>query len=143
MSWIVWAILGAIATAVTAILSKVGMEKVDSTLALAIQSVITVVLTWSIVGFGGQATRLLDIPAKAWPFLLGAGVVTTLAYLCYFRALKMGDSSQVAPIDRLSLVFTIAMASFFLREKLSPIAIAGAAMMALGAVMIAASPGGK
>ena len=140
MSWILWAILGAVATGATAILTKIGLEKVDSTLALAIQSVVILVLTWCIVGFGGQATRLLDIEAKSWPFLLAAGVMTTVAYLCYFRALATGDASRVAPIDRLSLVFSILFAAWFLREKLSPAAVAGAAMMAVGAVVIALAP---
>ncbi len=143
MSWILWAVLGALATAVTAILTKVGLEKVDSTLALAVQSVVILILSWCVVGYSGQATRLLDIEGKSWLFILAAGVMTTVAYLCYFRALAAGDASRVAPVDRLSLVFTIALGAFFLREKLSPVAIAGAAMMAIGAVMVAVSPGGK
>jgi transporter family protein len=143
MTWIFWALAGAIATGATAVLTKTGLEKVDSNLGLAIQSVIILVVSWAVVGFSGQATRLLDIEARAWPFLLVAGVMTTVAYLCYFRALSLGDASRVAPIDRLSLVVSVALGAYFLREKLSPVAIAGAAMMATGAVLIALAPSGK
>ena len=143
MSWILWALLGAVATAGTAVLTKVGMEKVDSTLALAIQSVVILILTWCVVGYSGQATRLLDIEARSWPFLVAAGVMTTVAYLCYFRALSMGDSSRVAPVDRLSLVFALVFGAWFLREKLTPATIIGGMMMAVGALVIAVAPSGK
>jgi transporter family protein len=143
MSWILWAVLGALATGATAILTKVGLEKVDSTLGLAIQSVIILVVSWAVVGFSGQATRVLDIEGKAWPFLIGAGVMTCFAYICYFRALSMGDASRVAPVDRLSLVVSVALGAILLREKLSPVAIAGTITMAIGAIMIAVAPSGK
>jgi transporter family protein len=124
-------------------MTKVGLEKVDSNLGLAIQSVVILVVSWTVVIAGKGTTRILDVPAKAWPILLGAGVVTTFAYLCYFRALSEGDPSRVAPIDRLSLVFTVMLAAVFLKEKLSPLGMAGVALMAVGALFIAVAPNAK
>jgi transporter family protein len=140
MSWIFFAVLGAVATGATAILTKAGLQKVDSNLGLAIQSVIILVLTWLIVGLSGQATRLLEIPRQAWMFLIGAGFMTTFAYLCYFKALELGDASRVAPIDRLSLVVSIALGALVLREKLSAPLLIGATLMVCGAIVIAMSP---
>lgn len=143
MTWIVWAILGAIATGVSAILSKAGLQKVDSTLGFAVQSVIIVLMTWLIVGLSGKATRLLDIEVRAWGFLLAGGVVTTIAYLCYFRALSLGDAARVSPLDNLSLVFSVVFAAVLLGEKVNATAIAGVALMACGAVLVAIAGGSK
>jgi len=141
-SWIVWALFSAVATAATGILTKVGLEKVDSKLGLAIQSVVILILSWAIVARSGQATRLLDIAPKSWGFLLGAGVMTTIGYLCYFHALEAGDAARVAPIDRLSLVFGVIFAAILLKEKVNAIGIAGVALMGCGALLVALS-GGK
>ena len=140
MSWIMWALLSAAGTALTAILTKVGVKNTDSSLVLAIESTVIVIATWCIVAYKGHATELLDIPGKAWPFILGAGLVTTGAYFCYFRALSLADASRVAPIDRLSLVFTVVLGMFLLREKVTPLAIAGVALMAVGALLVAVAP---
>lgn len=138
--WIIIALIGAVATAATAVLMKIGTEKVDSNLGFAVQSVIILVLSWALVGAQGKVWKLSSIEPKSWLFLALAGVSTTVAYLFYFSALKMGDPAKVAPVDRLSLVFTIIFTVIFLREKVSTPLIVGAALMALGAVIVAMSP---
>lgn len=138
--WVLFALLGALATGATAVLSKAGLQKVDSTLGFAIQAPIILVLTWLAVAVGGRATQLLDVPKSAWLVLVGSGVSSTIAYLCYFKAISLGDASRVGPVDRLSLVFTIVFAAMFLREKLTGPVIIGAVLMTVGALVIAASP---
>ena len=138
--WILFALLGAVATGATAILTKSGLQKVDSNQGLAIQSVVILVLTWLIVGFSGKATQMLDISKQAWMYLIGAGFMTTFAYMCYFKALSLGEASRVAPIDRLSLVVSIALGAILLREKLTTPIVIGAVLMVGGAVIIALSP---
>ena len=142
--WILLSLLSAFFAGVTATVSKIGMQKVDSNVAFAIQSVIILVLTWSYVGLSGKAHELTDISRKDWGWIALTGVITTCAYLAYFAAIKAGDVSRVAPVDRLSLVFAIVFAGVFLSEKVSGPTIFGAAMMALGALVIAvAGAGGK
>lgn len=138
--WIVIALIGAVATAATAILMKIGLEKVDSNLGFAVQSVIILILSWGVIGVQGKAYKLSSIEPKAWLFLALSGVSTTVAYLFYFRALSMGDPAKVAPVDRLSLVFTIMLTAVFLREKISSLVIVGATLMAIGAVLVACAP---
>ncbi|MBV9867429.1 MAG: EamA family transporter [Abitibacteriaceae bacterium] len=138
--WIIIALIGAVATAATAVLMKVGLEKVDSNLGFAVQSVIILVLSWIVVGVQGKGYKLSSIEPKAWLFLALSGVSTTIAYLFYFRALSMGDPAKVAPVDRLSLVFTIMLTAVFLREKISSLVIVGATLMAIGAVLVAMAP---
>ncbi len=115
-------------------------QKYRSSLVLAIESTVILILTWCIVGFSGKASDITQIPLKTWPYILGAGVVTTCAYFGYFRALSMADASRVAPLDRLSLVFTVILGVFLLREKVTPLAIAGVALMAAGALLVAVAP---
>ena len=139
MSWIFMALLGAFFTAVTGTLAKAGLEKVDSNLGLAIQSTVVLICVWTVVAIQGKASDLTQIAPRAWGLLLLSGVATTIGYLCYFAALKAGDSSRVQPIDRLSLVFAIVLAAFFLREKVGDQVIIGAVLMTIGAVVIAAA----
>jgi transporter family protein len=141
--WIFYAVLGAVATGATAVLTKAGLAKVDSNLGLGIQSVLILILTWIVVGFSGKATQVLDISRQAWMYLIGAGFMTTFAYMCYFKALSLGDASRVAPIDRLSLVVSIALGALFLREKLTTPVIIGAVLMVAGSIIIAMSPTSK
>ncbi len=140
MAWVLFAVLGAVATGATAVLTKAGLARVDSNIGLAIQSVIILILTWLFVGLSGQATKLLDIPKNAWLYLIGAGFMTTLAYMCYFKALELGEASRVAPIDRLSLVVSIALGAMFLQEKVSTPIVIGAVLMTGGALIIMFSP---
>jgi transporter family protein len=141
--WILFSLLSAIATAGVAIISKIGLSKVDSSLGFAIQSVVIVVATWVYVGVTGKTRDLTSVEPRAWAYLLGAGLVSTIAYLFYFAAIKTGDVSRVAPIDRLSLVFSVIFAGMFLSEKINGPTIFGVSLMAIGALVVAAAGSGS
>jgi transporter family protein len=136
--WIFLALLSAFLTAAVGTISKAGLEKVSSTFGFAIQATVLVFCAWLVVLVKGnlrQEVALLD--SKSLGLLMVAGVVSCLAFLCYFGALGLGDSSKVQPVDRLSLVFAIFLAALFLREKVNAQIMAGAALMTVGALFIA------
>jgi transporter family protein len=135
--WILFALLAALAAAVVTTLSKAGLKNVDSSLAFAIQSVLIVIVAWGVVVAQGSTAQLKSIEGRAWIYLLIAGVITTLSSLLSFRALKLGDASQVSPLERVSLVFAILFAALFLKEKVTWQVVAGAALMVAGAIVIA------
>ncbi len=137
--WIILALMSALVTGLSAVVSKIGLSKVDSSAGFAVQSVVIVVLSWAYAGATGKTKELARLEMKDWGYLLLAGLVTTIAYLCYFGAIKAGDVSRVAPIDRLSLVFSIVFAVIFLSEKITPGIIVGAGLMVVGALIIAVS----
>ena len=137
--WIFLSLLSALFAGITATVVKGVSKEVDSTLGFGVQAVVILVCTWVVIAVQGKAGDLVTIDGKSWLFLAITGVITTFAYLFYFAALKMGNASQVAPIDRLSLIFAIVFAAVFLKEKLTPQIIAGGALMAAGALMIAMS----
>ncbi|HEX9998689.1 MAG TPA: EamA family transporter [Abditibacterium sp.] len=137
LMWIFLALLSAFFTALIALVSKIGLAKVDSSLGFAIQSVVTMILAWSYVIFSGKTRDLTSIEGRAWPFLLGAGALSAVAYLFYFGAVKLGDVSRVAPLDRLSLVFSVVLAAMFLGEKTGGVGWLGVTLMAIGAVLVA------
>jgi len=135
--WIFLALLSALLTAVTGTLSKIGLEKVGSNFGFAIQSTVVVILAWLVVfSQGGVGKELAKVDNRALLYLLAAGVVSTVGFLCYFGALSLDESSRVQPLDRISLVFAIILAAIFLREKATPQVIFGAGLMAAGAVVI-------
>ena len=134
--WIFLSLLSAFFAGATATVSKIGLKNVDSNVGFAIQSVVILILTWGYVAVSGKSRELTEIEPKAWGWLLLSGVITTLAYLAYFAAIKMGDVSRVAPIDRLSLVFAIVFAVLFLGDKINGATIFGASLMAIGALVI-------
>jgi transporter family protein len=137
MSWVAWAVLSALFAGVTAILAKVGVEHVNSNLATAIRTAVILVLTWTI------ALAFAPSGALVWParrtllFLVLSGIATGLSWLCYFRALQLGEASRVAPIDKLSVVFVIVLAFLFLREPMTWQKAVGGALIVAGSVVIA------
>jgi len=135
--WIVFALLAALATAIVVTLSKAGIKNVDSSLAFAIQSVLILLVSWGVVLFQGNLPDVTKIERRAWLYLLVAGVITCVSSLLSFRALKLGNASQVSSLDKVSLVFAIILAVVFLKEKVNWQVIAGASLMAIGAVLIA------
>ncbi|QMW06473.1 EamA family transporter [Spirosoma foliorum] len=139
--WIVFALSAALAAATVVTLSKAGIKHVDSSLAFAIQSVLIVVVSWTVVIAQGNLPDLARIERRVWIYLLIAGVLTCVSSLLSFRALKLGNASQVSPLTNFSLVFSIILAAVFLKEKLSWQVIAGAVMMAAGALTIALAKG--
>lgn len=136
MSWVAYALLSAIFAACTAILAKIGIKNVDSNLATAIRTVVIVLFAWGIVFYQGTFKQLNSISKYSLVFLILSGVATGLSWLFYFRALQMGKASQVAPIDKLSLVITIILAAVILKEKVTVSIILGGVLMALGAILV-------
>jgi bacterial/archaeal transporter family protein len=137
MQWFVYAILSAVFAAATAILAKIGIKDINSNLATAIRTIVILLFAWSIVLAQGTYKELGAISRFSLLFLILSGIATGLSWLFYFRALQIGNASQVAPIDKLSLVFTIILAILFLKEKTSLQVIVGAILMTLGSIIIA------
>ncbi|MEJ7588493.1 MAG: EamA family transporter [Ferruginibacter sp.] len=135
--WVVFALSAAFTAAVVVIISKAGMKDMDSSLAFAMQAVLILIVSWSVVFFQGKQAEILKLEPRTWVFLGIAGVLTTVSSLLSFRALKIGDASAVSPVERLSLIFAIILAAVFLKERVTWQVIAGAALMVAGAIIIA------
>ena len=130
--WLFYAILSAIFASATAILIKVGVRDMDSNLATAIRTSVVLLLSWGIVLFSGAFAQIKTIPKHCWMFLVLSGVATGLSWLCYFKALKLGELSKVAPIDKLSVALTIFFAIFFLGETVDVKTVVGASVILVG-----------
>ena len=129
--WMVFAILSAVFAALTSILAKVGIDGVNSNLATAIRTVVVVVMAWGMVFLTHAQSGLVEINKKSWIFLILSGLATGASWLCYYKALQMGDASKVVPIDKSSVVITLILAFVFLHEEFT-------AKSAIGCVLIAA-----
>ena len=138
MTWLIWALLSAFFAGVTAILAKVGVENVNSNLATAIRTVVIIYISWG-VALVTNNQPLASVERKTWIFLILSGIATALSWLCYFRALQLGEASRVAPIDKLSVVVAILLAAIFLHERLTWHHWLGGALIASGAVILARS----
>lgn len=128
--------MSAIFAALTAILAKIGVANVDSNLATAIRTVVILIFAWGIVFWQGTLHKASSISQHSLIFLILSGIATGLSWLFYFRALQIGKASQVAPIDKLSLIFTIVLAAIILKEKISIGIVIGGVLMAVGAILI-------
>jgi transporter family protein len=137
MTWIVWAMLSAVFAAATALLAKIGVEAIDSNLATAIRTTVVLIFTWTLAISLNAHLGLAQINRRSWIFLVLSGMCTGLSWLCYFRALKMGPVSGVAPIDKLSVAIVIVAGWVFFGESMSPAKIAGAALVTAGALVLA------
>ncbi len=137
MGWLFYAVLSAVFAAATAIFAKVGVRDVDSNLATAIRTVVILALAWGIVFATGAQREISAISRYSLTFLLLSGAATGLSWLFYFRALQEGNASQVAPVDKLSLVLTVVFAAVFLGEELNWGVAAGAALVTAGTIVIA------
>ena len=115
--WILFAILAAVFAALTSIFVKVGIENVDSNLATAIRTVVVVGMAWGIVFLTGAHTGIGSINTKSWIFLIISGLATGASWLCYYKAIQVGEVSKVAPIDKLSVMITVVLAVIFLHEQ--------------------------
>ena len=140
MNWFTWALLSAVFAALTAILAKVGVAGVNSNVATAIRTTVILLFTWAIALATTRGALLAAFSRRTWFFLLISGLTTGLSWLCYFRALQLGEASQVAPVDKLSVVFALALAAGFLGEKLTWHQWLGGALILAGAVIIASKP---
>jgi transporter family protein len=134
--WKYYAILSAVFAALTAIFAKIGIAGVNSSLATAIRTVVILLITWGIVLFSGTASGMKELSRNNWTFLILSGVATGLSWLFYFKALQTGDASKVAPIDKLSVVFTILLAFLILREPVSWKVLLGGCLIVAGGIVI-------
>lgn len=135
--WLTYALLSAVFAAATAILAKIGIEKINSNLATAIRTSFVLVFAWLIVFIQKQEINIGHLSQKTWLFLFLSAIATGLSWLFYFRALQLGQASRVAPIDKLSLVLTIIFAGLFLGERISWQVFFGAILMTIGTIVIA------
>jgi transporter family protein len=136
MNWLMWACLSALFAGLTAVLAKVGVRDVDSNLATAIRTAVILVFAWAIA-LVTSAQELATISRKTWLFLTLSGLATGASWLCYFRALQLGDASKVAPVDKLSVVVAMILAVVFLDEHLAWQHWLGGAMIVSGVVVLA------
>ena len=136
MNWFVWALLSAFFAGLTAILAKVGVANINSNLATAIRTVVILIFAWAIP-LATDRQPFSSISKRTWIFLILSGIATGLSWLCYFRALQMGEASRVAPVDKLSVVVAIALAAIFLREHLTWHHYVGGALVVAGAAVLA------
>lgn len=134
MDFRIWALLSALAAGATAVLAKKGVEEVPANLALAIRVFFVLIISAALAFFTGQ-TDTATISKRAWGFLFLSAVGTGLSWLCYFRALKLGPVSQVAPIDKLSFVVAVLLGFLFLREPVTPKLVGGSALIVIGVVV--------
>lgn len=134
--WKLCALLSALFAALTAIFAKIGVKDIDSNLATAIRTSVILLLTWGIVFASGHFPEVKTVPRYTWIFLVLSGLATGLSWLFYFKAIQLGDVSRVAPIDKLSVVFTILLSFFILKESLTPRVIAGGLLITAGALVM-------
>ncbi len=137
MTWLTYALFSAVFAAATAILAKIGIKNIDSNLATAIRTIVIVIFAWGIVAFQGTTKQLAHLSQIDLIFLILSGLATGLSWLFYFKALQIGNASQVAPIDKLSLILTIVLAAVFLKERVTPPVFFGGILMTIGSILIA------
>ncbi|EJG09209.1 hypothetical protein A447_05143 [Fusobacterium vincentii ATCC 51190] len=130
--WAIFAILSAIFAALTSILAKVGIEGVNSNLATAIRTIVVVLMAWFMIFITGNQNGIIDISKKSWIFLILSGLATGASWLCYYKALQLGEASKVVPIDKLSIVITIILAFIFLGEQITLKTLIGCCLIVAG-----------
>ncbi len=135
-SWVFYALLSAVFAALTSILAKLGIRNVDSYLATAIRTVIVVVMAWGIVFITGSKANIKDIDVKSWIFLISSGIATGLSWLFYFKAIQLGDVSKVAPVDKFSVVISMALAFLILGEAITLKTIIGGILITAGTFVL-------
>ena len=134
--WFVFALLSAVFAALTSILAKIGIEGVNSNLATAIRTVVVVLMAWGMVFLTNAQTGISGIGKKSWLFLILSGLATGASWLCYYKALQMGEASKVVPVNKLSVVITLVLAFLFLHEKFTPKSIAGCILIGAGTLLM-------
>lgn len=135
--WFIFALLSAVFAALTSILAKIGIDGVNSNLATAIRTIVVVIMAWGIVFITNAQRGLSEIGRRSWIFLILSGLATGASWLCYYKALQIGDASKVVPIDKLSVVITLVLAVIFLHEEFTVKSVIGAALITAGTIIIA------
>lgn len=134
--WFLFAALSAVFAALTSILAKVGIDGVNSNLATAIRTVVVIIMAWGMVFLTNAQNGLGDISKKSWLFLILSGLATGASWLCYYRALQIGEASKVVPVDKLSVVLTLILAFVFLHEKFTPKSLIGCILIGAGTLLM-------
>lgn len=134
--WFIFALLSAVFAALTSILAKIGIDGVNSNLATAIRTVVVVVMAWGMVFLTNAQNGIADISKKSWMFLILSGLATGASWLCYYRALQIGEASKVVPIDKLSVVFTLVLAFVFLHEQFTVKSLIGCVLIGVGTLVM-------
>ena len=134
--WWLFALLSAVFAALTSILAKIGIEDVDSNLATAIRTVVVVGMSWLMVFVTNAQSGITNIGKKSWLFLVLSGLATGASWLCYYKAIQIGDVSKVVPIDKLSVVFTLVLAFIFLHEEFNAKSLVGCILIAAGTLFM-------
>lgn len=135
--WAILAVLSAVFAALTSIFAKAGIQNVDSTLATAIRTVVVVLMAWVMVFITHTQSGLSGIDRKSWIFLILSGLATGASWLCYYKALQLGEVSKVVPIDKLSILFTLVLAFIFLHEKFTVKSAVGTVFITIGTLIMA------
>lgn len=134
--WFILALLSAVFAALTSILAKVGIQSVDSHLATAIRTVVVVIMSWAMVFITNAQGGISEISRKSWIFLILSGVATGASWLCYYKALQLGDVSKVVPIDKLSVIITMVLAFAFLHENFTVKSVIGCVLIGVGTFLM-------
>ena len=137
MNWLTWSLLSAFFAGLTAVLAKVGVKDVDSHLATAVRTGVVLIFAWGVALATQPTSAVLGFSRKTWLFLILSGLATGCSWLCYFRALQVGDVGKVAPIDKLSVVFVLILAAVFLGEPLTWKTALGGGLISAGAILLA------
>ena len=134
--WFVFALLSAVFAALTSILAKVGIDGVNSNLATALRTVVVLVMAWGMVFLTNSQTGISEISKKSWLFLILSGLATGTSWLCYYKALQIGDASKVVPVDKLSVVITLVLAFVFLHEQFTMKSVVGCILIGIGTLIM-------
>ena len=134
--WFVFALLSAVFAALTSILAKIGIEGVNSNLATALRTVVVLAMAWGMVFLTNAQTGISEISKKSWLFLILSGLATGASWLCYYKALQIGEASKVGPIDKLSVVITLILAFVFLHEQFTVKSIIGCVLIGIGTLVM-------
>ena len=134
--WLLFALLSALFAALTSILAKIGIENVNSHLATAIRTVVVVAMSWGMVFLTHAQSGLSGIGRRSWIFLILSGLATGASWLCYYRAMQLGEVSKVVPVDKLSIVLTFVLAVVFLHEKMGVKSLLGCALITIGTLLM-------
>lgn len=134
--WLLFAILSSVFAALTSILAKVGIDGVNSNLATAIRTTVVLIMSWGMVFLTNTQGGIYDIEKKSWVFLILSGIATGASWLCYYKALQMGNASKVVPIDKLSVVITLILAFVFLHEEFTTKSIIGCVLIGAGTLFM-------
>lgn len=134
--WMIFAVLSAVFAALTSILAKIGIEGVNSNLATAIRTIVVVIMAWGMVFLTHAQNGLAEISKKSWIFLILSGLATGASWLCYYKALQMGDASKVVPIDKMGVVITLILAFVFLHEQFTAKSLIGCILIGAGTLIM-------